>query len=59
MNEIRNLPANAAQYKYIVYTNVNGEKWFYGEYNKTEGAMANALRESPYRDYIINKDLTE
>ena len=30
---IKNLPAYAADYRFIVYRVVDGEKWFYGAYN--------------------------
>ena len=30
---INNIPAYATEYRFIVYTVVDGEKWFYGAYN--------------------------
>ena len=35
---INNLPNYAKDYKFIVYTEVNGEKWFYGAYNDAQWA---------------------
>ena len=38
LTTINNLPKYAADYKYIVAREINGEWWFYGAYN--EGAKA-------------------
>lgn len=35
---INNLPAYAANYRFIVYRVVDGEKWFYGAYNDAQWA---------------------
>lgn len=35
---INNLPEYAKEYKFIVYIEVDDEKWFYGAYNNAEKA---------------------
>jgi hypothetical protein len=35
---INNMPAYAANYRFIVYRVVAGEKWFYGAYNDLQWA---------------------
>ena len=37
--KINNLPDYAAEYKFIVYRVVDGEKWFWGAYNDYGRAM--------------------
>ena len=41
--KINNLPAYAADYKYIVYREVGGENWFYGAYNDYVDAVITVL----------------
>lgn len=35
---INNLPAYSANYRFIVYSVVDGEKWFYSAYNDAQRA---------------------
>lgn len=35
---INRMPLYAAEYKYIVYREVNGQNWFYGAYNDVNKA---------------------
>ena len=38
--KIHNVPEYAWDYKFIVYSNCNGEFWFFGAYNEVSKALA-------------------
>ena len=42
MDEIKNIPSYAHEYRYIVYRVVDGIGWFYGAYNELDRALMTA-----------------
>lgn len=41
--EIKNMPPESALYEFIVYREVDGEKWFWGAYNDVNRACTAAV----------------
>lgn len=50
---INRMPSYAAEYKYIVYREVNGQNWFYGAYNDVTKAASVAAE---IRGYVVERD---
>ncbi len=44
MGHIKNLPAYADEYKYVVARKVDGDWWFWGAYNVFQKASSDAWR---------------